>query len=220
MTNKKRLMVKNFSGVLILLFSALIGSCSSLGETVSPDWPDLKISHDEFRNISFVQSVTLNGGFSSSPLELYIGINESGKILRFRATYNGNGWIFFDNAILINDQGGNIQYTFDRSQLDRDVISGGNVRESVDIAFSTFVNADGELAQLAAKVGEDTTASLGIGKHSDPEKIKNLLELLNGTNVRLRLSGDKYQEYKISDVHLVALKNVIGYYESITVKIE
>ncbi len=175
---------------------------SNLGEPVSTDWSDLRIKHDEFRNISFIQSVALSSDVSNSPVSLYISQIENTDILRFRAEYLDIGWIFLDNAIFINDQGKNIQYSFDISEVDRSVFSGRWVKEVVDVVFSHFTTVD------------------GIGQHSDINKIKDLQELLNGTNIRLRLSGDKYREYNISDSHVTALKNMIAYYESITLKIE
>jgi hypothetical protein len=217
MTNKSSWFIKVLFGLLV---SGLIGSCANLEESISSDWPDLRISRDEFRNISFIESAILNGGFLSSPLELYIGISESTKTLRLRVTYYGSEWIFFEEAILINDQGGNLQYTFDIFKLDRDVLSGSKVRETVDVAFSSFIYENSEPGELSEKAGENATAISQIGQHSSVQKIKDLLELLNGTNVRLRLTGDKYQDYKISNAHLVALRNMIVYYETITAKIE
>ena len=204
MTTKKMWINRMNTRIILFFILSLLVSCATgahLGEKVSPDWPDLRIDRDEFRNIAFIQSVVLNigHGFTApSPIELYIGILEDGNSLRLRATFNGSRWIFFNRAILINDQGGNIQYNFNTSDINRTVISGNHVRERVDVPFSAYL----------------------MGIHTEAEKIKELRQFLNGTNIRLRLSGESYREYNISDRFVTALKDIITYYESITSVIE
>ena len=207
MTNKRH-WVKNLSlcGVLAFIFSVFLGSCTTLGETVSSDWPDLRIKSDKSGNSSSIRSVALNNDFLNAPLELYIEQKENVKILRFRAVHScdsANDGLSLNKAVLTNDQGGNSEYSFDISAVNRNVISGGGFRETADIAFSSY-----------------TAESSGIGQHSEPQKIKTLLELLNGTNIKLRLSGDKYSDYNISEAHIAALKNILMYYVNITAKIE
>jgi hypothetical protein len=229
---KKNLMVKTLVGIFALIFAIFVVSCASimgLGEPLSSDWPDLRIRYDEFNKISFIESSHLNyNGLGGGHWHLYIAVSENSKVLRLNLGYSGSGWIFFDKAILINDQGNNIQYTFNQSDLKRKVRYGGSVGESVDIALSVFIDETGEIAELTKKiqqiqqsdVSEDVKALLGIKQHSDVAKIKELKELLGGTNIRLRLTGDSYSEFKIPNSNVISLKSMIAYYESITAKIE
>jgi hypothetical protein len=218
MKNKKLLIVKALVGVLVLMFLVLIGSCATSGNPVSSDWPDMRINHDEFQNISFVQSTKLNGLGSWVPMELYIGISEDIKILRLKIVYRGRNWIFFEKVTLVNDQGSNVQYTFNRSDINRNVLSGAGIQETADVVLSVF-NEGSEFSDISTETKE-LIEILQIGKHSNEQKIKELKELVNGTNIRLRFTGDKYQDVKIHDTYLAGLRNVIAYYESITAKIE
>ena len=86
---------------------------------------------------------------------------------------------------------------------------------------ATFVNQQGK--RLSFKFNswdKKTEVKDGYVKESidiliSDSEIQNLLELYEGTNVRLRLSGEKYKEYEINDMDFVqGIKETINFYFS------
>lgn len=191
------------AGPLVLMILPLFFSCATgagLGEPVSSDWPDLRVRRDNFQNAYFVHSAALNRELVFNPIFLYVVKTETSTVLRFRTVYTGDWWLFFNRVILANEQGVNFQFDFESAHINRVVVGrGGGIRETADIAVSGFVR----------------------DRHSQPDRVRQLRELFDGTNVRVRLTGGgRTQDYNIFQSNVAALRDMIAYFESITSTIE
>ena len=124
--------------------------------------------------------------FRFSPLELYIGEGET-TYARLVFKYGGVDWIFFNKAVLINSKGVKMNFMFESYNRDTQVISGGGVVESYDVALSS----------------------------SRFSKLSDLLKD-NSEPIRIKLSGKQYyKEYTLTSTQVLALNQMINKYRSL-----
>jgi hypothetical protein len=104
-------------------------------------------TYDEFNKITFYQhkelfpniekysmledkhSRTDRTGFS--PIAIYIGQKQNIKSIHIVLTHTGDSWIFFTNAILVNDKSDTIEWNFNPFKMNRE-IWGHGIKESID----------------------------------------------------------------------------------------
>jgi len=136
--------------VLLILGATIFCSCSTLGSSIPSGYTqygtetsNLYIRNDEFKNVSFIQHKYFFNIFIDHPISVYIAKTQSAKLLRAVFSYDGSDWIFFENAIIINNSGERLARTFKSYDKNTDVGSGGHVYESIDIVLT-----DAEVSQL------------------------------------------------------------------------
>lgn len=144
--------LKFFNLVLILSIFVIFG-CSSVPndykqlnsdqyvpngyEQLNSEHQDVYISTDEFRQISFIRHKKFFHFFSENdPFEIYVAKTENYKSIRVKYYYSGSDWIFFDRAILVNDEGKRFVQTINTYKKTTKVLYDGHVLEYIDIALS------------------------------------------------------------------------------------
>lgn len=131
--------------------------------------------YDEFKDVSFYRHKTF---FHSSPIEIYI-VESTKTYPRILFKYYGSSWIFFETATLVGSNGQRVLFSFKSYDKITDVLSGGSVKESVDIV----------LDELKA------------------EQI--LLMVSTSEEIKLRLSGKYYKDSVIPDDVVNAIKDIL-----------
>lgn len=138
----------------LTIIMVLLTSCASMQHGYKPldQFADGNIygRHDAFTNVTFYRHREFLPGAMKgvSPAEVYMVRTISGLKPRLRFSYAGPDWIFMQRAILINGNSSKIQYTFNDWDVKREVLPGGNVKETYE---TTFTNARAhELLQLFA----------------------------------------------------------------------
>lgn len=135
------------------------------------------VNHDEFKGTSFIRHKFF---FSDDkPIEIY---QVKDNFLRVVFTYRGSDWIFFRTATIINSAGEKMSFAFESHKKTTEVLSGGNVFETVDIVLS------------------------------DSEAKKLLAILNDSGEKKVRLSGKYYKDYTLYDKKVLALRDVIENY--------
>ena len=141
--------------------------------------------YDEFKQISFYKHKNfcyIGGLYYNRVIEIYIGENDNNKYLRMRFVYWGPSWIFFENATLINAVGNKIEFSFNSFDKKTDVLSAGRVEESIDFRLSD-------------------------------DKANNILDIISlNRELRLRLSGTYYQDYRLTKIQIKGIEEILNYY--------
>lgn len=135
--------------------------------------------YDKFKKVGFISTKKS----SADRINPYISIKNDIVRLRLRIRYNGYGWLFFEKAIfLIGDK--TIEYK--TTSTNRDVISGGDVKESSDQAVDA----------LAMEI-------LNLISESD-------------SKIEFRLTGDKYKDFTLTDKEKERIKAIMDLYKQLT----
>ena len=94
------------------------------------------IKNDEFKGVHFIDhNYFSNLSSGNIPIKIYIGVQEKDTYLRLLFKYYGSTWIFFTTAIIINEEGDKLSWTFKSYDKNTEVVS-TNVQESIDVSFS------------------------------------------------------------------------------------
>jgi hypothetical protein len=139
--------------------------------------------YDPYQDCTFYQEKIL-WGLDDNVIESYFV--EQGDNLtyhRLKLYYKGSSWIFFTKAIIINDSGDRMEFSFDSWDMNRKVRDGGYVSESIDKI-----------------IDENTVSQLLI-----------ILKNSNGI-INIRLSGkDGSRDYQISNDEINGLINILSF---------
>lgn len=135
--------------------------------------------YDEFKKTSFIKNKKID---NQVPVDIYIGKNEENKWLRIRFRYRGSDWIFFEKATIINSDGATITWNINTWDKNTDVLSNGNVYESIDLQLT-----DTRREELYSLLQGNGVKIRLIGKYYKDYEIKtdyvlSLLEVLNTYN--------------------------------------
>jgi len=156
--------------------------------------PIFYVKKDDFKNVSFIShKECFHKDTISGPFKLYIVKGENSKALRILFSYFGSDWIFFENAILLNEEGRRVSYIFKSYDKTTEVIS-GNVFERMDYLLATVMTLN------------EKTYDLNL------ENVQQLQELLEGKNIRIRLTGKYYKDYTLNYIQAKAFVDTIKYY--------
>jgi hypothetical protein len=131
--------------------------------------------YDEFKDVAFYRHKTF---FGSSPIEVYI-VEGTSTYPRIVFEYYGSSWIFFETATLVGSDGQRISFTFKSYDKTTDVLSGGSVKERIDIVL------------------DEARAEQILRMISTSEEIK------------LRLSGKYYKDFSLPEDVVNAIKDIL-----------
>jgi len=149
---------------------------------------NFSITKDDFTGTTFIEHNYFSDTLSKEPIEFYISKVSSGDYyLVVRFYYIGSDWIFFKKAILIDSKGNKFQRTFDYSKIIHKV-QGSIVTERIDLP-------------------------LGKGESLMDDIEKVFLD----DNIRLRLTGDYYEDYELEVERVKALKEVLWLYNKLEI---
>ena len=149
---------------------------------------NFSITKDDFTGTTFIEHNYFSDTLSKEPIEFYISKVSSGDYyLVVRFYYIGSDWIFFKKAILIDSKGNKFQRTFDYSKITHKV-QGSIVTERIDLPLSK-----------------------GKSLMDDIEKV------FQDDNIRLRLTGDYYEDYDLEVERVKALKEVLWLYNKLEI---
>ena len=149
---------------------------------------NFSITKDDFTGTTFIEHNYFSSTRSKEPMEFYISRVSSGDYyLVVRFYYIGSDWIFFKKAILIDSKGNKFQRTFDYSKITHKV-QGSIVTERIDLPLSK-----------------------GESLMDDIEKV------FLDDNIRLRLTGDYYEDYDLEVERVKALKEVLWLYNKLEI---
>lgn len=178
--------------VKLFLVAVIIGiSCLSCmnslymsGYTPISNSPNENIlsKHDEFSDMTIYEHRNLH--IYQRPVQLMVGKSKGEYFLSFYCKYKGNGWIFFEDVILMNSKSDKISFHFKDSDLSRDVRNSGYVSEVGDI----------------------------ILLRSDIDKLKQFIK--DEELIKVRFSGKKYNDTKLNKEAIKSIKEIISFYES------
>jgi hypothetical protein len=167
---------------LLSLFSTLAYSQSGefmaskkvdFDKTDTEKLKNFRLREDKFENTVFIHH---KNSSSDNNISAYIVIEGDNAFLRFRTSYSGSTWIFY-NKIILNIDGKN--YTHIVSDVKRESHSGGNVTERSD------VQVDKEIYFFLEEIYKSTTdvglRFKGDGKMKDVKISKKIIENLRET---------------------------------------
>lgn len=129
----------------------------------------LKKSFDDVSGITWYKNPYFTHYYESNHISIYIGQRDGGKPwLRLKMSYNGNNWIFFEQAYLSFD-GNTKQISFDQYKDKETDVDGGKVSEWID------VNVDASTIDFLKKMVEGKTSKMRLsGKFSNTKTLTTI----------------------------------------------
>ena len=94
----------------------------------------MRTEHDKVENITWYYDKTTPYYSNRNKIALYMGEKHNHCWIKWKLTYAGDDWIFFDR-IIFNIDGKRFEKNFDHWETTREVVHGGGVYESVDIPY-------------------------------------------------------------------------------------
>lgn len=141
----------------------------------------LKKKYDDVSNVTWYQNPYFIHYDNSNHTSLYIGKDNSNIWLRLKMSYNGDDWIFFENAYLSYD-GNTLEIPFDRYR-DKKTDNDSEVWEWIDVLVS-----DSMLSFIRNMVEGKTPKMRLSGKYSSTRnlstnEIKAIKDVLAGYDI-------------------------------------
>ena len=94
----------------------------------------MKIKYDKVENTTWYYDKTYPYYANQKAFDLYMGESGSTRWLRLKITYAANDWLFF-NKIKVNIDGENYEKSFNDFDIQREVVTGGGIYETIDIPY-------------------------------------------------------------------------------------
>lgn len=178
--------MKTINSIIIIL-GLILSSCVPEGYSPVSSRHNEKIyvKHNEFKDLTFYRHKAFFNANSAdySPVEIYIGENEYGnQYLRIEFTYNQGDWIFFTDAIIKNSRNDKVVFSFNSYEKTTDVHD-----------YSVFEEIDESLPDNKAK------------------RIRDLIKP-SGGKIKVRLSGEGYEDYVLEQDTVNALRKILKRY--------
>ena len=143
----------------------------------------IHVKHDDSQNVTFYQHYELYR--YAENIMLYISLKGNSKDLRLGLMYNGSDWLFFDTAILTNENDNRLDMSFNSDDKHTDVYWDGSLYEKIDTLLL--------LEQI--------------------DLIETILK--NGSIIKLQLSGARSEDYQIPENIVSALLDMIDFYRNL-----
>ena len=143
------------------------------------------VKHNEFKDQRFYRhKVFFNlWRVNQPPVEIYIGENENeNQWLRIMFTYYGGQWIHFEDVIIKNSRNDKVVFSFNSYEKTTDVHD-----------YSVFEEIDESLPDNKAK------------------RIRDLIKP-SGGKIKVRLSGEGYEDYVLEQDTVNALRKILKRY--------
>lgn len=147
----------------------------------------LKVNYDDITNTNWYYHKQFTHYTNSNRISLYIGERDNNVWLRLKMSYNGDDWIFFENAYISYD--GNTQpIYFDRYDERNTEINNGSVSEWLDVNISE----DREIIDFLRDFAKSTQAKMRLsGKYSKTRTLtqserQGILDVLEGYNILIQ----------------------------------
>lgn len=129
---------------------------------------------------------------TNSPMFLYVAQGDDGRKTIFaRFYYYGSDWIFFNKVIIKDNNGNQLAFNVESYDKNTEVLSGGNVKESIDIPIPN------------------------LGNDVIDNKFEKLSEIINNGGIKIRLTGKYYKDYVISPDVIQNYQEMLNLYESL-----
>ncbi len=147
----------------------------------------LKEEHDDVSGITWYYQKYFTHYINTNRISLYIGKKSNSVWLRLKMTYNGDNWIFFENAY-ISYEGNTQPIYFDRYNDRNTEIEGGFVSEWLDVDISK----DKEIINFLYDFAKSTQAKMKLsGKYSKTRTLtqnerQGILDVLEGYDILIQ----------------------------------
>lgn len=153
----------------------------------------IKEDYDEMENISWFK---YKDGFSWIGMDYYIGDYKDAGInmLRVKLIRRGEDWIFFKKVIIMADEKRYVIDSFNSYDKHTDVESSTSLHECIDLPICSIVTID--------KIQKDY-------RHLT---LDDAIQIASASEIKVRYSGDYYQDYTLKKSQRNQLCDVLQYY--------